>query len=91
MQAENALNTSQAQVASGKVATDYAGIGDKTAVLEAARSAADRADAYQTTTQPRAQSGQLAGHASSRRLSDLANQLRQDDDHGARQQRRAPR
>ena len=51
MQANKALDTSQAQVSSGKVATDYAGIGDKTAALEAARAAAARADAYQSNTQ----------------------------------------
>lgn len=51
MQANVALNNSQAQVASGKVSTDYAGIGNKTAMLEAARSASSRADAYQSATQ----------------------------------------
>ncbi len=51
MRANDALDTSQAQVASGKVATDYAGIGDKTAALEAARSASSRADAYMTSSQ----------------------------------------
>ena len=50
-QANKALDQSQAQVSSGKVANDYAGIGDKTAALEAARAAAARADAYQTNTQ----------------------------------------
>ena len=39
MQANVALNKSQEQVASGKVSSDYAGIGSKTAMLEAARSA----------------------------------------------------
>jgi flagellar hook-associated protein 3 FlgL len=51
MRANNALNVSQAQVASGMVSTDYAGIGDKTAALEAARSASDRANAYMTSNQ----------------------------------------
>ncbi len=51
MRANNALDQSQAQVASGKVSTDYAGIGDKTAALEAARAAADRANAFQSNTQ----------------------------------------
>jgi flagellar hook-associated protein 3 FlgL len=51
MRANNALDQSQAQVASGKVATDYAGIGDKTAALEAARAAADRANSFQANTQ----------------------------------------
>lgn len=51
MRANNALDQSQAQVASGKAATDYAGIGDKTAALEAARSASNRADAYMSSSQ----------------------------------------
>ncbi len=45
------LNKSQAQVASGKVSSNYAGIGTKTAGLEAARAAADRAKAFQANTQ----------------------------------------
>jgi flagellar hook-associated protein 3 FlgL len=51
MQDSSQLDTTQTQVASGKVATDYAGIGSKTAVLEAARSASARAAAYQNNTQ----------------------------------------
>ena len=51
MQASNQVDTSEAQVASGSVSSDYAGIGDKTAVLEAARTASERADAYQQNTQ----------------------------------------
>jgi flagellar hook-associated protein 3 FlgL len=51
MQANKSLEQSQAQVASGKISNDYAGIGDKTASLEAARAAAARADAYQANTQ----------------------------------------
>jgi flagellar hook-associated protein 3 FlgL len=51
MKANAALDTTQAQVASGKVSSDYVGIGDKTASLEAARSAAARADAYASNTQ----------------------------------------
>ncbi len=51
MQANKALDKTQAQVSSGKVSDNYAGIGDKTAALEAARSAAARADAYATNTQ----------------------------------------
>jgi len=43
MKANTALDTTQAQVASGKVSSDYLGIGDKTASLEAARAAAARA------------------------------------------------
>lgn len=76
MQAENALNKTQAQVTSGKISTDYAGIGNKTAMLEATRSAENRANAYQSATalalnQANQQDNQLSS------LSDLANQLRQ--------------
>jgi flagellar hook-associated protein 3 FlgL len=49
-QAEQAMTTSQQQVASGKVSSDYAGIGTKTAALEAARASAARATAYQAST-----------------------------------------
>lgn len=51
MRANANLNKSQAQVASGKVSNVYAGVGDKTAALESARAAADRAKAYQSSTQ----------------------------------------
>jgi flagellar hook-associated protein 3 FlgL len=50
-QANKTLDQSQAQVSSGKVSSDYTGIGDKTAALEAARAAAARADAYTANTQ----------------------------------------
>ena len=50
MQRTQALSTSQQQVASGKVSTTYAGIGNKTSALEAARASAARADAYQSAT-----------------------------------------
>ncbi len=45
------LQQSSTQVATGNVSSDYAGIGDKTAALEGARAAADRAKAYATSTQ----------------------------------------
>jgi len=51
MRANTALDTTQAQVASGKASTDYVGIGSKTGALEAARAAAARADAYRSNTQ----------------------------------------
>src|ERR1700749_122066 len=51
MQATSAVNKTQQQVASGKVSTDYAGIGGKTGALEAARASAARATAYQSNTQ----------------------------------------
>jgi flagellar hook-associated protein 3 FlgL len=77
MQSENTLNKTQAQVTSGKVATDYAGIGDKTAVLEATRSLSERTTAYQTaTTAASSQVDEQNTQLSS--LSDLANTLRQD-------------
>jgi flagellar hook-associated protein 3 FlgL len=50
MRATDAMDTSQQQVASGKVSSDYAGIGAKTAALEAARASAARATAYQANT-----------------------------------------
>lgn len=70
------LDTSQQQVASGKVASDYAGYGDKTAALEAARSAATRAAAYQASTQKAVDQANLQDTQLST-LSDLSNQLRQ--------------
>lgn len=75
MQAENKLNTTQAQVTSGNVSSQYSGYGDKTAVLEATRSAANRTTGYQTATtnaltQVNEQDSQLST------LSDLANSLR---------------
>jgi len=51
MKANQALDTTQMQVSSGMVSDNYGGIGDKTASLEAARAAAARADAYQSSTQ----------------------------------------
>ncbi|MBI3675733.1 MAG: hypothetical protein HY243_03855 [Proteobacteria bacterium] len=75
MKASNALTQSQAQVSSGKVANDYAGIGDKTAMLEAARAASGRVEGYKTATQVtlnqvNMQDTQLSS------LSDLAGQMR---------------
>jgi len=49
--ANSNLQQSETQVSSGKVSDTYAGIGDKTAALEGARVAAQRADAYQANTQ----------------------------------------
>jgi flagellar hook-associated protein 3 FlgL len=51
MQRTQALNASQQQIASGKVSTTYAGLGNKAQALEAARASAARADAYQAATQ----------------------------------------
>lgn len=70
-----ALNKSQKQVSSGLVATDYAGYGDKVAVLEAARSAGARVDAYQSATKQAITQTDLQD-AQITSLSDLAAQLR---------------
>jgi flagellar hook-associated protein 3 FlgL len=75
-QAELALNKTQTQVTSGMVSTNYAGIGDKTAMLEATRSAANRANAYQSATSLAINQADLQDSQMSS-LSDLANQLRQ--------------
>jgi flagellar hook-associated protein 3 FlgL len=74
--AESALDTSNRQVASGKKSDTYAGYGDKTSVMEAARSAAAHADAHyaaaqQASTRLDLQDSQLT------QLSDLAGQVRQ--------------
>jgi flagellar hook-associated protein 3 FlgL len=77
MQAQTTLDNTQSQVASGLVSTTYAGIGDKTAALEAAQSASDRTTAYQSATQlalnqTNLQDTQLTS------LSNLANEWRSD-------------
>jgi flagellar hook-associated protein 3 FlgL len=77
MQSENTLNKTQAQVTSGKVATDYAGMGDKTAVLEATRSLSERTTAYQSATTAASNQVDLQNTQLSS-LSDLANTLRSD-------------
>ena len=50
-QAGSALDKTQQQIASGKVATTYAGFGDQTQVLQATMAANARNNAYQTATQ----------------------------------------
>ena len=75
MKAENALDISNRQVATGKVADNYAGYRDKTAIMEAARSASARADANaaaasQALARLDVQDAQLS------QLSELANQIR---------------
>ena len=75
-QVELALDKTQTQVTSGKVSTTYAGMGDKTAMLEATRSAANRANAYQAATTLAVNQADLQDSQMSS-LSDLANQLRQ--------------
>ncbi len=76
LQNETKLNTSQQQVASGKVATTYAGMGDKTAVLEAARSAKVQADAISSSTKLAANQADLQDTQITS-LANLADQLRQ--------------
>lgn len=76
LQTEANLNKSQQQVASGKVASTYAGMGDKAAVLEAARSAAAQADAVQSATQLAINQADLQDTQVSS-LANLADQLRQ--------------
>lgn len=71
-----ALSKSQEQVSSGKLATDYAGYGDKVAVLEAARSAGARVDAYQAATKQAITQADLQDSQITT-LSSLAAQLRQ--------------
>lgn len=70
------LDKNQAQVASGKVANNYTGIGDKVSLLEAARTSANKADAYQSNTTLALNQADLQDTQMSS-LSDLANQLRQ--------------
>jgi len=73
-QASTALTTTNDQIASGKVATTYAGFGNQTQTLQATISASARNDAYTTattlaTTQADLQDTQLTS------LSSLATQL----------------
>jgi flagellar hook-associated protein 3 FlgL len=70
------LSESQQQVSSGKLASDYAGYKDKVSILEAARSAGARVDAYkaateQAITQTDLQDTQITS------LANLASQLRE--------------
>lgn len=76
MKAENGLDISNRQVATGKLADNYAGYRDKTAIMEGARSASARADANAATAMQAAarldvQDTQLS------QLSELANQIRE--------------
>ncbi len=74
--AESNLNTTDQQVSSGKLADTYSGYGDKTALMEAARSSAARADgnvaaAQQASTRLDLQDSLLS------QLSDLAQHVRE--------------
>jgi flagellar hook-associated protein 3 FlgL len=76
MKAENGLDVSNRQVATGKLADNYAGYRDKTAIMEAARSASARADANTAAaTQAAARLDLQDSHLS--QLSELANEIRQ--------------
>ena len=74
-QAGNAYNTSQQQVASGKVSTEYSGFGSQTSLLEATRTAATKSAAYQANTNLAVNQADLQDTQLSS-LSDIANQLR---------------
>jgi len=74
--AEVAVDTANRQVATGKLATTYKGYGDKTAVMEAARSAAAHADANVAAAQQASSRLDLQDTQLSQ-LSDLADQVRQ--------------
>jgi flagellar hook-associated protein 3 FlgL len=74
--AETAVDLANRQVVSGKVSTTYSGYGDKTALMEAARSMSARSDAnvqaaQQASVRLDLQDTQLS------QLSDLASQVRQ--------------
>jgi flagellar hook-associated protein 3 FlgL len=74
--AETQLQITNQQVASGKLSDTYSGYGDKTAVMEAARSASAHADAHYASAQQASarldlQDSQLT------QLSDLMGQVRQ--------------
>ena len=73
--AGSALDKTQQQIASGSVATTYAGFGDQTQVLQASMSANARNKAYQTATQLAATQTDIQDTQLSS-LSDLAAQLK---------------
>ncbi len=73
---EAALELSNEQVASGKVSSTYSGYGDKTAVMEAARSASAHADAHVAAAQQASARLDLQDSQLSQ-LSDLVDQVRQ--------------
>ncbi len=74
--AENNVTTTDQQVASGKLADTYSGYGDKTALMEAARSSAARADANVAAAQQASTRLDLQDSLLSQ-LSDLAQNVRQ--------------
>jgi flagellar hook-associated protein 3 FlgL len=76
-QDQTALNTTQAQVASGDKATTYGGIGDETAALTSAETAVNQTNAYQTAIQLAVNQNNLQ-NTQLGELSTLASQLQQD-------------
>jgi flagellar hook-associated protein 3 FlgL len=74
--AESAVDLANRQVVSGKVSTTYTGYGDKTAIMESARSAAARSDANVAAAQQASVRLDLQDTQLSE-LSDLAGQVRQ--------------
>jgi flagellar hook-associated protein 3 FlgL len=74
--AEVALNNTNQQVVTGKVASTYSGYGDKTAVMEAARSASAHADANVAAAQQASSRLDLQDTQLSQ-LSAIADQVRQ--------------
>ncbi len=71
------LAQSEQQVSSGNVSNTYAGYGDKVQALEAANSAASRANTYKAAAQAGLNQANLQDTQLTQ-LSNLANQLRQD-------------
>jgi flagellar hook-associated protein 3 FlgL len=74
--AEAAVDLANRQVVSGKVSTTYSGYGDKTAIMEAARSASARSDANVAAAQQASMRLDLQD-AELSQLSDLVGQVRQ--------------
>ncbi|MGD0189502.1 MAG: flagellin [Rhizomicrobium sp.] len=77
LQAQNSVNQSESQVASGYVSTTYTGMGDKTAMLEAAQSALARTNGYQAATTAALNQSNLQDTQMTQ-LSNIASELRQD-------------
>jgi len=76
-QAQNNVNQSETQVATGYVSSTYTGMGDKTALLEASQSALARTNGYQSATQLALNQSNLQDTQLTQ-LSGVATQLYQD-------------
>jgi len=77
MQAQNNVNQSETQVATGYVSSTYTGMGDKTALLEASKSSLARTNGYQSATQLALNQSNLQDTQLTQ-LSSVATQLYQD-------------